>query len=435
MRPVPLSLGRVTIAGDVSGISYDYYVDSVSGSDSNDGTSVSNAWATLSKLDATLLSAGSTVAVLVAAGTYDTASDYILVQSGASAVTGAVLDVTFKSGCVMDGTNMAGSENGVEASGSNPWTLNLYGNGLTIQNYEVAGTNSPNGIGNRDSATIKAYDITCDGNNDNFSSHGDAPMYLYRCVGRNATKGEFLHVGNAIVYAEDCEFYPATGINGMATTTGTCEMVNCVIEPVTSGATWGFGDTIVRGGRIGSSTKSVQIVAATSGSGATIEDAYVHAYIDGNSFVTLTGCFGRLSTRLRNLGNILIDHCVFMDGALGQADAVLFQGYDPGSQGDWNAIDSIFTGYVTAVGSGFTATHAGYFTAAGNSVNYCCTYGNTTNFDADLTGADITTGNITTDPLLSTPGSSYDKADWGYTTGSPCIGAGSSGGNIGFAAA
>jgi hypothetical protein len=49
------------------------------------------------------------------------------------------------------------------------------------------------------------------------------------------------------------------------------------------------------------------------------------------------------------------------------------------------------------------------------------------------TSADLTTGVITTDPQIGSA-DSFDQADYAIGPMSPCIGAGSGGGDIGFQA-
>jgi hypothetical protein len=129
-----------------------------------------------------------------------------------------------------------------------------------------------------------------------------------------------------------------------------------------------------------------------------------------------------------------ISHCVLVGGATGLTNSVLYRNFD-GGQGDWNVIDSVLTGYGTAVGHNFGATDAGYFETAGNTVTYCCLHGNSVNIDADIeaTTADVSTGVITTDPQIG-PADSYVKNDYAVAAGSPCVGAGSAGGDIGFQA-
>jgi hypothetical protein len=426
--------GRLIAAGDdgvLVATRFDYYVNAATGSDSNDGLTPATAWATLTQLRTTVnaLAAGTAKTAYVSAATY---TDQHLAFSN-SELTPVQITVTFEAGTALVWNSIASPGDGIGASGT--IRVTAYGNGTTITGYSPG---SGNGLGCRNTAYLEAHDFVIDNADDGCSNHTTGEMRVYDCTFRNCTKGAFTHINdstsyhyrctfegrtsatlgigdfqnNAVVYFEDCIFAPASAGQGVGSgvPTGTAEFVRC---------------------RLGTLSTRVSI-AATSG-GATLTDCFVNATIDGNTKATLTGCYGYLTTRMRNAGIILLDGCIFTNGATGDTDSALHANFDPGSQGSWDAIDTIFTGYSTAIGSGFTATYAGYFTAAGNSVNYCCLFGNTTNFDSDLTGADITTGNITTDPLIGA-GGTYVKSDWGYATGSPCIGAGSGGGNIGFAA-
>jgi hypothetical protein len=169
---------------------------------------------------------------------------------------------------------------------------------------------------------------------------------------------------------------------------------------------------------------------------ATVTDSFLNVHVDGNRQVAFEGCYGRLTTRMRNGGNISISHCVLVGGATGNINSVLYRNFNPGSQGDWNVIDSVLTGYGTAVGHNFGATDAGYFETAGNTVTYCCLHANSVNIDADIeaTSADVSTGVITADPKVG-HADSYVKNDYAVAADSSCIGAGSDGGDIGFQAA
>ena len=425
------STGSKTVA-----IAYDYYVNSLTGDDGNDGTSTEEAWQTLSAITTSKIVDGETKTVFVAAGDYDTADDYVLLATGATSLTDSTLSITFAPGCVMDGTNQPGNRNGVEQSGDSDWHLVIRGNGLTIQNYQVDGSGSPNGLGNRDSTTLTAYDVNCDANEDNFSCHDSANMNLYRCTGINGTKGEFNHVANCTVYAEDCEFiFSNSTINGAFESGVTIEMNRCkILSAGDVERTWIGNNTTFNSCQIGSFTGRVEIVG-DAGS-CEINDSFVNVRMQGNVTVALVECYGSIAVRMRNGGSITATRCVF--DSEGLWDAMLFSDYNPGSMGTFAVIDCVINNYdETAIGWFFNETYAGYFEDSGNTVTYCNFFGNGTNIDADIlaTSADVSTGNITTDPLLNDPAGSYLKSDWGYLTGSPCIGAGSTGGNIGFAAA
>lgn len=408
--------------------SYDYFIDATNGNDSNDGLTTATAWATISKI-ATLNPLGGEISVLVKSDTYDTADDFFTFSGGKT----GTLNLTFEAGCVMDGTaaNVAvPGQNGFEADSAT--TINIYGNGLIVQNYSEPSGGSPNGFGNRGTNIMRIYDCHTDNCDDGFSAHGDAQMYMYDCTSKNSEKGEFIHVDNAYVEAHRCTFWLNTGSNGNFSAGTYAILRDCEIIPA-AGAGWVIRNMEMYNCIIGTNTNSVLLLVG--GQYSLLQDCFLNCYADGNNIVDFVGCYGYLTTRMRNGGDILISGCDFRGGATGQSDSILFANFNPGSQGSWNVIDSIITGYALAVGSGFNATYVDYFEAAGNTFTYSNLFNNSTNFDADFTGttADISTGVITTDPLLNDPAGSYDKADWGYGVGSPCIGAGSGGGNIGFA--
>jgi len=183
-----------------SGISFDYFVDATNGNDSNDGLTSDTAWATLSKIDSSLLTAGETVNVSIASDTYDTANDYVLLAGGVTDFTGAVMNLYFGENTVMDGTNTALDINGFEqnSTGGSVWTLNVYGNSLTVQNYNG---NSENRFGSRNSCIMNVYDADVINCEDGFSAHDTATMNIYRCSASECIKSPFNHVGTSNVYA------------------------------------------------------------------------------------------------------------------------------------------------------------------------------------------------------------------------------------------
>lgn len=182
-------------------------------------------------------------------------------------------------------------------------------------------------------------------------------------------------------------------------------------------------------------TLSARSIVSSTVAGA-FEDCYLNVYIDGNSFVDMTGSYGKLTTRMRNGGSVTANHCCFVGPASGQTDSALFRNFDPGSQGTWEFQNTVLKGYNVALGRTFGATDAGYFVAAGNFATYMCLFGNATAIDPDLesaAGSSVTTGLVTSDPLLGAA-NTYVKADYAIGALSPCRGAGSSGSDIGFRA-
>jgi hypothetical protein len=213
-------------------------------------------------------------------------------------------------------------------------------------------------------------------------------------------------------------------------------MEDCIFTPAASDQrlrlSQGGAVTVTRC-RFGTLSTYLQLVSDNAVS--TITDSFLNVYADGNVHAAFDGCYGRLTTRQRSGGDISISHCVLVGGASGSTNSVLFRNFN-GGQDDWNVIDSVLTGYATAVGHNFGATDAGFFETAGNTVTYCCLHGNSVNFDADIeaTSADVSTGVITTDPQIGSA-DSFVKNDYAVAAGSPCVGTGSAGGDIGFQAA
>ncbi len=126
-------------------------------------------------------------------------------------------------------------------------------------------------------------------------------------------------------------------------------------------------------------------------------------------------------------------NCIFVGRPSGAATDLFYGNFDD-LGGNWDGIgydlrDCIITGYVTGVGGGFTANQ---FTKwdANSKLDNICTFGNTTGIHASIT---TETNELTSNPTIG-PANTTVKADYGYLPGSPCIGAGFGGGNIGFAA-
>lgn len=119
--------------------------------------------------------------------------------------------------------------------------------------------------------------------------------------------------------------------------------------------------------------------------------------------------------------------------APGITDGVLFADCDPGSQAQILITNSIPTGYTVAIASSYTPTYAGYFSASESRASYNCLFGNSTNIDADLValGSPYIENNITSDPLLGSA-DSCDANDYKVSAGSPMLGAGEVGADIGL---
>jgi len=126
-----------------------------------------------------------------------------------------------------------------------------------------------------------------------------------------------------------------------------------------------------------------------------------------------------------------VTNCVISGPATGNS-SVFYSNYNPGSSGQWLVRDSIFE---TASFMDVDATNAGYLVAAGSRFRNNILSGSAA-IDADLitadTGGVVVGDNITADALIGAA-NTLDPDDYGYASGSPAIGAGSTGGNCGFA--
>jgi hypothetical protein len=412
--------------------SFDYYIDGITGSDGNDGSSPEQAWATFAPLRTavTALTTGQTRTAIVRATTYT--DDHVSLSNNAS--PRAEVTITFEQGAALVWTSEASPGNAVSAGNTLKLTAN--GNGCTITGYLPG---SGNGLGSHNSAYFIARDFVVDDCDDGISSHNTSRLDVHDCIFRNCVKAGFAAVNTSTFNAYGCTFEGRSGASlgiGAYKETATGEMEDCIFIPAAAGQALRLsegGAVSATRCRLGTLTTRIELLAETGT--ATINDSFLNVYMDGNRLVTFEGCYGRLTTRQRSGGNISISHCVLVGGASGSTNSSLFRNFN-GGQDDWNVIDSVLTGYGTAVGSSFGATDAGYFEAAGNTVTYCCLHGNTVNIDPDIvaTTADVSTGVITTNPQIGSA-DSFVKNDYAVAGGSPCVGAGSGGGDIGFQAA
>lgn len=421
---------------DQTGLSLtpDYYIDATEGNDSNDG-SEGSPWATLTKInDLAPLSAGETVTVRIRADTYDTVDDFIEWTDGGD---GATLNLVFESGCVMDGTvvNASVTKNGFEFSctpDGESYTTNIYGNGLTVQNYVDAAGTSPNGVGNRDTHILYAYDVNVDTCEDGFSAHGDSQMYLYDCTASNCTKGNLLCVDDSVTVATRCTFSNSAGICGTQTQGAGISMTlnDCVIEPNTSGETWNLTGVTMNNCWFGTLTHAVTVGTTT---GAVINDSFVNCYIDGNRGATFYRCFGKFSARTRPGETLNVRRCIFVAPATGQS-SIVFSNFNAGSASDWEFSNNIFETSSAAAFMSVDANNAGYLVAA-DAEFFNNVLSGSAAYDADLIAADsggtVIVDTVTGDALIGAA-NSYNPDDYAYAAGSPAIGAATDGGNCGF---
>ncbi len=371
---------------------HDYYVDDVNGDDGNDGMTPETAWASLNKIEA-LEADGGDLRVLVAAGTYDKIGDHIEFAD----ITDSIM-IAFEPGCTMDGTiNGTTAQNPIYVDGGE---LIIYGNGLTIYNYNGTSGGSPNGLGYGGTATLRAYDVTVDTVNDGISGHAAGVAYLYDCTIRNGSKWCVANVDDSIMYAFRCRFeFAVFGVgSSIQSARGLQHFEDCVIvgsEAITNKIE-GKNQVFIRC-QLGDETNYVSPVADVNGlCSLTMTDCYINIDIEAEGGFSLTRCFGKMTARIRNTPNTFsVQDCVFV--GIAKDASVLHINSDFGGA---CAVD--FAGNIVEGSNftSFTSAHSGYLVASGSSFADNQLYGGAT-WDSDLDPS-LISGPITTDPLLAT---------------------------------
>lgn len=424
----------------------DYYI-ATDGNDGNDGSSGS-PWLTFAPL-ITATDAAPNDAVITAYVRTGTYNDVNLSPIGTSVNAGVNLTITIADGTVFDGPT------GVDRSWLNmtggAWFLNILGESggpsptWTVQGYDT-GTGNGIGMDSAGGATLLVRNCLSQGNVDGWSCHGVNPQsYVYDSVFKSNSKSAASHVHSAgRMYASNCEFWGNPGGSALGiyfeTTAASAntDLDNCKFIPtgtVSTERNCDFRGATLNNCQIGTTTFPVNL--AGSAEITLFNDCYIHAFWDMNRAATMTQCYGRASIRMRNSALLTtLDHCVFVDGASGQTDGLIFRNFDPGSSARILVLSTVVRGYGTAIGSGYGAADAAYWLAADCNVTNCCLFGNTTNVDADIVTADPTsiTNTVTTDPQMPGPFNTVTQLDYVVGAAGPCIGAGIGGTNIGFAA-
>lgn len=415
-----------------------YYI-SPTGSDAADGLTLATAWQSLNKFTASLIATGQTKRVLVKAGTYDKATDQFVVAL--TTQTGTTTIVQFEPGCIIDGTAFTlGTQNGVSFRSDIPSdrTNNFfaYGNGCIVRDVTTADGNGLDGSGG---GFARFYDFTVTNCRDGISIHETQEAEFHRINASDCLKWAAAHVGSSVTRHYGCTFLDANNtatLGGLVAfdSTNATHAENCTFLPGTTSAAatlrmTGPGSTFTRC-QIGTTTRLIEFQPYNSGT-ATITDSFVNIYSDGlYGPATLNRAFGKFSFRTGPdaAGSITMDNCSISGPATGKT-AVFYNNYTPASSVPLYISDSVFE---TASFMDVDATNAGYLVAAGSTFRNNCTFGST--YDADLVSAGATiTGTVTTDPLIGAANTLL-MADYAYATGSPCIGAGQGGTNIGFSA-
>ncbi len=419
-----------------SSMTPNYVVDPNLGSDTNAGT-VSAPFATITKLRTTLEALGnnSTKIAFIKGATY---TDQNLDISNAS--SGLNFTLVFDIGASIVWTQ-AVDKSGIQLGALAGNELHIYGNGYSIgvdsaSKLLISGflTGTGNGIGcNNSDLWVDNVNVTnCV---DGLSGHGGGDTHSTNCIFENCTKSAFAHIGTGAHETTDCDFIGRSGASsgiGQIDATNSLTALRCRYIPITAGQVLTPQAGQFTQCEIG--TTSLRAALATY-SGAAFTDCFFNLTIDANFTATFTSCYGKFSARDRGApatADMVFRNCIFVGPATGLTGC-FYANFDDGG-GSWDGIgydmrDCIITGYVTAIGGGFTANQ---FTKwnSNSKLDNICTFGNTTGIHASIT---TETNELTSNPQIGAANTTA-KTDYGYAPGSPCIGAGFGGGNIGFAA-
>lgn len=402
-------------------------MDGVNGSDSFDGLTSATAKKTLSAGVALLAAgtSGSTLAVFPA--TYSGASNRIEWN------TAKVANIGFVGETVIDLAGVASPNDiGIDALAG---TLNVYGPPLA---YTCVVKSSGNDGLSATSGILNAFDIDVDSCFDGCSAHNGATMRLYRCNIRNCGKDSFAHVGSATYYHEDCTFTGKNGsVNGIGVLTGTVtgSFLRCTFLPP-AGST--DKPMTIQSSNTATFTECYFGTAAMTGSwsadsletsNTTFTDCYFNGYrISIAKNVTMTRCRGSFTFRALAdaTENFLAENCVFKTGVTsGRFLNADFRNGTTFIGGAGIIRDCIFVSHTTALFA--VGTNVSDMNTNWSFLNNCY-FGNTLNYTVGLTPDGV---DVTADPLLVN--TAIDTvAGWKYTAGSPCIGAGTAGSNIGL---
>lgn len=414
----------------------DRYV-SATGNDSADGLSRDTAWATFTKLNTWIASLTTgTYSAVILAGDY-TLTDGISFGNN-SAVT---LTLDFEEGVTVDTSSAATKEDGfdIQNAPTSYVTINLRGAQFTGNSVSSA-----NGIGTTNNVNLVVNGAAADGSKATFTSYDDGASFhgtsgsasaiqINDCLFTNCTKSAFAHVNSACGTFARCRFEGRSGATiGIGDNQSTVPSVYTDCQFIPAGAGQGVffsGDTLTNC-QIGTIS-----TAATFGNfsarGAIATDCFINSGGDGPGIWQMTRCYGYFDFRIRGTSSVssLFENCVF-EGRTNTTDFAA--GTFDGGGGLWLGGSAVFRNtilYDFDEVFKFASTTQRDHMNANWQVTNCALFENNTNFQSGLT---LGTNLVTTNPLLGSR-ATESQADWCIGSGSPCIGAGVSGANIGFA--
>lgn len=426
----------------------DYFIDGTNGSDANDGLTPATAKATIQSVRALFDAGAGDKRVYVAPGTYKGGPYFV----GGTAPTSRRKIVYYMDGVTVD--NADDSAEVFKNAASNyvaNLTLEIVGGTLKNVANDCINFGGAHALGSE--ATVICRGVTAlepGANGDCFSGHDTSIGYAYDCTFTGSGKSAIAHVGNSRTYHYRCT------INCGAATSTNVEIVGsgadvpiAYFEGCTFNASVASAKALKVGvGGLGEAEfrRCAWIKGANSweanqtcgiNSPLRMYDCYAEGLnVEGNDGAIFQRCYGDWKIRLgRGTGaedNVSIENCVFRRTG---APILEWHFYDGGATwkgGAGGAIrNNIFMDAATAISSVTTTGAIDQINALWSFENNCF-HNNTANMTVGLVadGADVTGQN----PLL-VAGTGSNQGGWKVQSGSPCVGTGTDGGNIGLGVA
>jgi hypothetical protein len=414
----------------------DRYI-SPTGSDSNDGLTRGTAWATVTPLNTWLatLNAGNFRAVVMA-GTYTATAGFVFTRNVAE------LNVTleFEEGVTYNSSAATSTLASGFDIGNNPLstlTVNLRG-----ATFLGAPFGSANGIGTNNGLNAVFNGLSSTGQKASFSGYDDGVSFhgtgigvdtvqVNDCTFSNCTKSAYAHVSASTGRFRRCDFTAVAGASlgvGRDESSGQTRYEDCRFFPATSGQEVGMRNAELIRCQIGSLSVNASLLGASTGSNAlssTLTDCYLNARTRTRSIAnsTFTRCYGPLFIETQEQPSVpqpgLLEKCVF-SGSVSLAQR-LVDGVSP-----YTVRDCVIFN-MSQIGASFNATNDTNFLAAPCLFEFNAIFGTT--IRTQIASAVVNT--VTADPLVGSRATT-NQADWAVAANSPCVGAGKTGGNIGF---